>query len=424
MPCLRRRRPPLASLLCCQLLLAGCEGPEPPDAPAPLPVAPVPTSTVAPVANSQAAPWWYEEGGELDTVLAMGAGVEHACALELGGEARCWGRDIEGSTRPPPGRFQQLSAGFGTSCGLRQDGSLACWGWGGDGLAEPPSGRFRQVEVGYRHACAIDEAGAARCWGWSADGQTTPQTGPFEALALGQTHSCGLLTSGGIRCWGADPMPTGRSATMGPDGRPTAPPSKDGWVGGMLTSPPGRYRQLGAGALNSCALHEAGGLVCWGHDAAFQSRPPQGTFEQLAVGFFHACGIRDTGEPICWGWRGRRRGLASASGSGPMREMPITCPWEGLGLLYLAQGRTEEARSTLETAVELVPHLEHDKYNGLARIHLDEGRFDAAREALERSVAITPDPRNDAWKMLGELETGAPQTEPGPEEGSSTPGPS
>ena len=36
----------------------------------------------------------------------------------------------------------------------------------------------------------------------------------------------------------------------------------------------------------------------------------------------------------------------------------------------------------LSTAAELVPHLEHGKYNGLARIHMERGYIDAARAML------------------------------------------
>ncbi len=386
--------------------------------------------------HSQAAPWWYEEG-ILPAVESLGAGAEHVCgllegglvrcwgsddharlevpdgahrALDVGGEhacslledgsIRCWGRDVAGSTRPPQGRFVQVAAGFGTSCARREDGSLTCWGWNGDGQASPPAGTYRDVTVGYRHACAIDDGGDARCWGWGADGQAQSQPGPFVKLALGQTHSCGLLEDGTLRCWGAEPKPEGVGATMSTDGAPVSPPSRDGWVGGILTVPPGRYLDLGAGGLNSCALHEKGSVICWGHDAAFQSRPPAGDYTHLAVGYFHACAIERQDGPVCWGWRGRippPRGAEAA--------MPITCPWEGLGLLYLTQDRRDEARETLERAAELVPWLEHDKYNGLARIYMDEGKLTRARSALDRSVTIDPNPKNDAWDLMRELGT-------------------
>ena len=70
---------------------------------------------------------------------------------------------------------------------------------------------------------------------------------------------------------------------------------------------------------------------------------------------------------------------------------PNTCPYEGLGLTYLAQGRTQEAREQLEKSVEVDPELGFRKYNGLARIHMDEGDWVRARAMLDRSLANHPD---------------------------------
>jgi tetratricopeptide (TPR) repeat protein len=70
---------------------------------------------------------------------------------------------------------------------------------------------------------------------------------------------------------------------------------------------------------------------------------------------------------------------------------PNTCPYEGLGLTYLAQGRTQEAREQLEKSVEVDPDLGFRKYNGLARIHIEEGDLVQARAMLDRSLANHPD---------------------------------
>jgi tetratricopeptide (TPR) repeat protein len=71
-------------------------------------------------------------------------------------------------------------------------------------------------------------------------------------------------------------------------------------------------------------------------------------------------------------------------------DEPSTCPYEGLGLSYLAQGRTEEAREQLERSIEVDPALGFRKYNGLARILLDEGDLVQARAMLETSLANHP----------------------------------
>ncbi len=67
-----------------------------------------------------------------------------------------------------------------------------------------------------------------------------------------------------------------------------------------------------------------------------------------------------------------------------------TCPYEGLGLLYLQQGRIKEAKQHLQKAIEINPDIEYKKFNGLARIYLQEGRVDEARELLRRSIQNFP----------------------------------
>ena len=413
--------------------------------------APMPPSP-APEPHSRARPWWYSDAPAPPELHQLGLGVEHACgldgdgrihcwgqqadgrcdppqgafealavggehacALDAQGQAHCWGRDADGSTAPAQGPFTQLSAGFAHSCGLRSDGSITCWGWDGQAQASPPPGAFRAVFAGYHNSCALDLRGEASCWG--RDPGAPPATGPFTSLALGEGHACGLRADSSVACWGGETRPEGLPATLDEAGVPHAPAHQGGWVSGLLTAPPGRYLALTAGGQHSCALHEAGGVVCWGHDAAFQSRPPQRAFAAIAAGYYHGCGITEEGEPTCWGWRGQvdRKGeplpqwRADGTMADPRAELPITCPYEGLGMLYLSQGRREDARTMLTTATQLVPHLEHGKYNGLARIHIEDGDIDAARAMLERSIAITPAPNNEAWRLLEQLdEAGAP----------------
>ena len=80
-----------------------------------------------------------------------------------------------------------------------------------------------------------------------------------------------------------------------------------------------------------------------------------------------------------------------------------TCPWEGLGLVYLQQGRMAEAREHLEHAIAINPDIEYRKYNGLARIALAEGDIEEARRLLRRSIENYPADR-EAAELLERLD--------------------
>ena len=79
-----------------------------------------------------------------------------------------------------------------------------------------------------------------------------------------------------------------------------------------------------------------------------------------------------------------------------------TCPYEGLGLLYLRQGRTDEAKEHLERAIDINPDIEFRKYNGLARIYMTEGNYDSARKLLVKSIENFPHD-DEAKGLLDEL---------------------
>lgn len=80
-----------------------------------------------------------------------------------------------------------------------------------------------------------------------------------------------------------------------------------------------------------------------------------------------------------------------------------TCPYEGLGLLYMRQGRHGEAAELFERAIEINPAIEYRKYDELARIRLGAGDLDGAEALLERSLSNHPD-GPDAQAMMRELE--------------------
>ena len=86
--------------------------------------------------------------------MALAAGGAHACGLDAGGIAYCWGstdggvlgngQDANGqqlTPQPVSGglRFATIAAGIGgTTCGIAVDGNTWCWGPNGSGALGSP----------------------------------------------------------------------------------------------------------------------------------------------------------------------------------------------------------------------------------------------------------------------------------------------
>ncbi len=122
------------------------------------------------------------------------------------------------------------------------------------------------LAVGEEHSCAIAANGTVKCWGindWDQSGPvgdkvTSP--GPVSGLsdvvqvAAGGPHSCALTGAGAVLCWGGRP-----SGQLG-----------DGLTGGWTSTPKqivdvtAKVVAISAGAVQTCALTEAGTLYCWG----------------------------------------------------------------------------------------------------------------------------------------------------------------
>ena len=223
----------------------------------------------------------------------VSAGAEHACALNLGGRAFCWGSDSHGqlgdhhkinSTTPIPIVdsllvFSTISAGGRHTCGLTVSGTALCWGDGrkgqlGNGFvgtSDVPvlvsTGlSFVAISAGESHTCAIDVASNMHCWGADTLGQLgigspaamqlTPVLvgggGGFTAVAAGDFHTCGIA-AGQVRCWGQSQF-----GEVG-DGNVLlhtvlTPNTVTGIQAVAIT----------AGSSHTCAMSTAGQAMCWG----------------------------------------------------------------------------------------------------------------------------------------------------------------
>jgi ABC-type amino acid transport substrate-binding protein len=171
---------------------------------------------------------------------AITAGWAHACALDRGGIATCWGTNKQGQCDAPSVPFRSIAAGVHHTCGLTGDGQVVCWGSNLDGQATPPRGAFTRLAAGGHISCALDAAGRATCWGRTRQLGEPPAVA-FQEVAVSEDFACGLEASGRARCWG-------RSVAA-----PTVP----------LEAPEVRFRSLTAGGGSACGLPVEGGLVCW-----------------------------------------------------------------------------------------------------------------------------------------------------------------
>ena len=145
----------------------------------------------------------YATVAGLEGATSATAGASYACALLGDGTVSCWGRGLVpypgpagpttcayGTCVPAPVAVPglrdviALSAGLEHACALRVDGSVACWGANADGgLGDgtttdaalpvdvkhlPPAAA---IAAGWGYTCALDADGGVWCWGRNLFGQ-------------------------------------------------------------------------------------------------------------------------------------------------------------------------------------------------------------------------------------------------------------
>jgi alpha-tubulin suppressor-like RCC1 family protein len=138
----------------------------------------------APVAN----------GGTL-RFAALAAGGAHTCGVSAGGAVYCWGANESGQlgvrdrtartapavvALPPDARVVQLAAGAAHTCALGVGGEAWCWGRNAAG----------QLGVGGTQTQATPTR--------------VRDASPFAAIGAAVAHSCGVTVSGQVLCWGSN----------------------------------------------------------------------------------------------------------------------------------------------------------------------------------------------------------------------------
>jgi alpha-tubulin suppressor-like RCC1 family protein len=253
----------------------------------------------------------------LTNVRQLSVGGNHACALLTDRTVRCWGYNDLGQLgddsrddRPLPVRVlnpagsgpltgvASIAAGGLGTCAVLTNGQARCWGRGlegqlGDGETEArrlrpvvvqnrvESGPLRGVagiDIGPYFTCARMENRQVRCWGDGDYGglgnghtddhplpvvvRNVPNTGPLTTVtqvSVGDLTACARLANGQVRCWGYGPfgqLGNGDVTETNPLPLATTNPAD--------TAPLAGVTQLSTTSNTSCARLTNGEARCWG----------------------------------------------------------------------------------------------------------------------------------------------------------------
>lgn len=258
--------------------------------------------------------------------------------------------------------FASVMAGGRHACGLDEGGVAYCWGFNGDGelgLGQDAGGSgpvfsisapsavaggqtFSAVSGGGYHTCATTLSANPFCWGKNVDGRlgdgsNTATNAPkhvdgvniFQKLMAGGSHTCGLTPGGRLYCWGSNlegQVGIVASGTILPDSASFNKPQP--------VMPAVVFKDVATGGLHSCAVTSAGAAWCWGNNQYGQlgtgsttgaGTPVQvtGDDEYIAIvaGDRHSCALTSTGAAWCWG-----DNSAGQLGTGAPSALPVLEP--------------------------------------------------------------------------------------------------
>lgn len=272
----------------------------------------------------------------------ISANSAHSCAIDLGDQAFCWGRNASGtlgdgsqasSTRPVPvsggSRFAEIAVTQHATCALTTAGKAYCWGSNGHGrlgigtddsnihpTPQPVATdqTFRAITGGASHFCALDTSGAAWCWGRNfygnlGDGTTSTRLRPvrvagghvFDEIDSSFWTSCARTSSGEAFCWGYNSHGEVGDGSRTHRRTPVAVRGDHAFI------------SISAGYYHTCGVDASGHAFCWGHrgnrvgtgatEHSSEPLPVLGgnTFASISAARNHTCGVTSSGEALCWG---------------------------------------------------------------------------------------------------------------------------
>ena len=282
---------------------------------------------------------------DIASVTAVTSGWWYSCAIDLSGQAWCWGANDYGQlgcsadsvpatdtgipyTAKPcavnsvtqPVRLTSIAAGTVETCGLDPSGSAICWGYGVplDPVREPigptpvnTTERFTLLRgrIGNAGMCGLNQSGARYCWG---TGETTSErlipylqddSGlQFVDLALSQGWGCGVTAEAEAWCWGSNWFGQLGIGTVGQFDGPSESKVPVRVVGDHS------FVAIAAGGMHACALDSEGAVWCWGlipgndtSNGTPQPVPGSQRFSSIFAGGLFTCGLDNDGKAWCWG---------------------------------------------------------------------------------------------------------------------------
>ena len=233
--------------------------------------------------------------------IAIGAGSDHSCAVTLGHQLKCWGRNTDG----------QLGNGATANVAFAIDVTVL-----GNSVAS--------AALGKSHTCVVTTAGGVKCWGRNAEGElgdgTTASrplpgdvaglTSGVSAVSAGNLHTCALMSDRTVRCWGSNAQ--GEIGNNGVGTVVSTPTTVQSLTG---------IASISVGGGHACAVTTAGALKCWGRNSEGQLGD-RTTLQRMvpvdvpgmssgviavSAGEFHTCAIITGGGVVCWGLNGSGR---------------------------------------------------------------------------------------------------------------------
>lgn len=214
----------------------------------------------------------------------------------------------------------------------------------------PPA--IKAITGGSNHTCVVTAAGGVKCWGSNQYGQLGDGTANNRAIAVdavglasgvqavvaGNSQTCALTEAGRVLCWGYDSLNLNRQT----------PTPVEGLSSGV---------QAIAHAANHVCVVIGGGVKCWGWNYAGQlgdgtrenrAGPVpvlgiEGRVQAVAAGSTHSCALTEAGGVFCWG----------ANFAGQLGEGSTTDRLQAVAVAGLAGGVQAIAAGAMHTCALL-----------------------------------------------------------------------